>query len=63
MAAVAAARRLDFAECSVEMRLRWFVGSVAMRCVPGFDFGVSGSMSSVDSVATGCLEVVGSCDG
>ena len=53
MAAVAAARRLDFAECSVEMRLRWFVGSVAMRCVPGFDFGVSRSMSSVDSVAMG----------
>ena len=38
MAAVAAARRLDFAEYSVEMRLRWFVGSVAMRCVPGFEF-------------------------
>ena len=53
MAAVAAARRLDFAECSVEMMLRWFVGSVAMRCVPGFDFGVSGSMSGIDSVAMG----------
>ena len=26
------------------------VGSVAMRCVPGFDFVVSGSVSSVDSV-------------
>ena len=70
--AVAAVRRLDFAECSVEMRMRWLldfdsvlsasvaevgpvdigcVGSVAMRCVPGFDFGVSGSRSSVDSVA------------
>ena len=47
MAAVAAAWRLDFAECSVEMRLRWFVGSVAMRCVPGFD------LSSIDSVAMG----------
>ena len=51
MAAVA--RKFDFAECSVEMRLRWFVGSVVMRCVPGFDFGVSGSMASVDSVAMG----------
>ena len=51
--AVAAARRLHFAECSIEMRLRWFVGSVAMRCVPGFDFGVSRSMSSIDSVAMG----------
>ena len=42
MAAVAAARRLNFAECSV-----------AMRCVPEFDFGVSGSMSSIDSVVMG----------
>ena len=72
--AVAAVRRLDFAESSVDMRLRWLlgfdtvlsesvaevgpvdigcVGSVAMRCVPGFDFGVSGSMSSVDSIVMG----------
>ena len=29
------------------------VGSVAMRCVPGFDFGASGSVSSVDSAAMG----------
>ena len=47
MAAVAGARRLDFAECSVDMRLRWFVGSVVMRCVPGFD------LLSIDSVAMG----------
>ena len=29
------------------------VGSVAMRCVPGFDFVVSGSVSIVDFVAMG----------
>ena len=29
------------------------VGSIAMRCVPGFDLLVSGSVSSVDSTAMG----------
>ena len=72
--AVAAVQRLDFGECSVEMRMRWLlgfhymlsasvaevgpvdigcVGSVAMIYAPVFDFVVSGSVSSVDSIAMG----------
>jgi len=36
------------------------VGSVEMRHVPGFDFVVSVSVSSVDSVVMGWMEVIGS---
>ena len=38
------------------------VSSVEMRCVPGFNFVVSVSVSSVDSGVMGWMEVIGSAD-
>ena len=44
--AVAAVLRLDFAECSVEMRMRWLLG---------FDTVLSASVAEVGPVDIGCV--------